>query len=67
VRGTLPKEIAGTRLAFGKDQRSSYVGVEVPMPFVPVDFMLLGRNGAPSLYPKIRLPEKALKDEELYR
>jgi hypothetical protein len=39
----------------------------VPMPFVPVDFMLLGRNGAPSLYPKIRLPEKALKDEELYR
>jgi tetratricopeptide (TPR) repeat protein len=67
VRGTLPKEIAGTRLAFGKDQRSSYVGVEVPMPFVPVDFMLLGRNGVPSLYPKIRLPEKALKDEELYR
>ena len=67
VRGTLPKEIAGTRLAFGKDQRSSYVGVEVPMPFVPVDFMLLGRNGMPSLYPKIRLPENALKDEELYR
>jgi tetratricopeptide (TPR) repeat protein len=67
VRGTLPKEIAGTRLTFGKDQRSSYVGVEVPMPFVPVDFMLLGRNGVPSLYPKIRLPEKALKDEELYR
>lgn len=67
VRGTLPKEIAGTRLAFGKDQRSSYVGVEVPMPFVPVDFMLIGRNGMPSLYPKIRLPEKAIKDEELYR
>lgn len=67
IRGTLPKEIAGTRLAFGKDQRSSYVGLEVPMPFVPVDFMLLGRNGVPSLYPKIRLPEKALQDEELYR
>lgn len=67
IRGTLPKEIAGTRLAFGKDQRSSYVGLEVPMPFVPVDFLLLGRNGMPSLYPKIRLPEKALQDEELYR
>ena len=67
IKGTLPKEIAGTRLAFGKDQRSSYVGVEVPMPFVPVDFLLLGRNGVPSLYPRIRLPEKALKDEELYR
>jgi len=67
VKGTLPKEVAGTRLTFGKDQRSSYVGVEVPMPFVPVDFMILGRNGVPSLYPRIRLPEKELKDEELYR
>lgn len=67
VRGTLPKEVAGTRLAFGKDQRSAYVGLEVPMPFVPVDFLLLGRNGIPSLYPRIRLPDKELKDEELYR
>jgi tetratricopeptide (TPR) repeat protein len=67
IRGTLPKDIAGTRLAFGKDQRSAYVGLEVPMPFVPVDFLLLGRNGVPSLYPRIRLPEKELKDEELYR
>lgn len=67
VRGTLPKEVAGTRLAFGRDSRSAYVGVEVPVPFVPVDFMLLGRNGMPSLYPKIRLPEKELKNEELYR
>jgi hypothetical protein len=67
VRGTLPKDIAGTRLAFGKDSRSAYVGMEVPVPFVPVDFLLLGRNGLPSLYPKIRLPEKELKDEELYR
>jgi hypothetical protein len=67
LRGTLPKEIAGTRLAFGKDQRSAYVGLEVPMPLIPVDFLLLGRNGLPSLYPRIRLPDKALKDEELYR
>lgn len=67
IRGTLPKEVAGTRLAFGKDSRSAYLGLEVPMPFVPVDFMLLGRNGIPSLYPRIRLPEKALPDENLYR
>jgi hypothetical protein len=67
VRGTLPKEIAGTRLSFGKDQQSAYVGVAVPMPFVPVDFLFLGRDGVPSLYPSIRLPEKTLKDEELYR
>lgn len=67
LRGTLPKEILGTRVSFGNDQRSSYVGIEVPMPFIPVDFLFLGRNGIPSLYPQIRLPEQALKDEELYR
>jgi tetratricopeptide (TPR) repeat protein len=67
VHGTLPKEIAGTRVAFGSDQRSAYVGMEVPMPFIPVDFLFLGRNGTPSLYPRIRLPEKELQDEELYR
>jgi tetratricopeptide (TPR) repeat protein len=67
VHGTLPEEIAGTRLAFGSDQRSAYLGMEVPMPFIPVDFLFLGRNGMPSLYPRIRLPEKELKDEELYR
>jgi hypothetical protein len=66
-RGTLPKEFAGTRLSFGSDQRSSYVGMEVPLPFIPVDFLLLGRNGVPSLYPRIRLPEQSIKDETLYR
>lgn len=66
-RGTLPKEVAGTRLAFGKDQRSAFVGMEVPMPFVPVDFLLLGRNGMPSLYPKVRLPDRGVKNEELYQ
>lgn len=66
-RGTLPKEIAGTRLSFGSDQRSSYVGMEVPVPFIPVDFLFLGRNGIPSLYPRIRLPESSIKDETLYR
>ena len=66
-RGTLPKEVAGTRLSFGSDQHSAYVGMEVPLPFIPVDFLLLGRNGLPSLYPRIRLPERPLKDETLYR
>ena len=67
LRGTFPKEVLGTRLSFGNDQRSSYVGIEMPMPFIPVDFLFLGRNGTPSLYPQIRLPEKQLEDEELYR
>src|SRR5581483_8382845 len=66
-RGTLPKEIAGTRLSFGNDQRSTYVGMEVPLPFIPVDFLFLGRNGLPSLYPRIRLPQQSIKDENLYR
>lgn len=67
LRGTLPKELLGTRVAFGSDQRSAYVGVEVPLPFLPVDFLLLGRHGTPSLYPHIRLPDQPLPDEELYR
>ena len=67
VRGTLPRDILGTRLAFGRDQFSSYVGLDVPMPLIPVDFLLLGRDGLPSLYPRIRLPEHTVKHEELYR
>lgn len=67
LHGSLPKEFIGTRLAFGSDQRSAYVGMEVPLPFIPVDFLLLGRNGLPSLYPRIRLPEQSIKDESLYR
>ncbi len=67
VRGTLPRDILGTRLAFGRDQFSSYVGLDVPMPLVPVDFLLLGRDGLPSLYPRIRLPDHTVEHEELYR
>ena len=67
VRGTLPRDILGTRLAFGRDQFSSYVGLDVPMPLIPVDFLLLGRDGLPSLYPRIRLPEHTVEHEELYR
>lgn len=67
VRGHLPKDVLGTRLAFGRDERSSYVGVEVPMPLVPVDFLLVGRSGVPSLYPRIRLPDHQVEDTELYR
>ncbi len=67
VRGTFPKDVLGARVAFGNNQYSSYVGIEVPMPLIPVDFLLIGRNGLPSLYPRIRLPDQDLKDENLYR
>jgi hypothetical protein len=60
-------EVLGTSLAFGKDQRSAFIGMEVPLPFVPVDFLLLGRSGMPSLYPKIRMPDSGLSNEELYQ
>src|SRR5437867_3549272 len=63
----LPEGLVGTGLACGNDQRSAYVGMEVPMPFIPVDFLFPGRNGVPSLYPRIRPPQQELKDEELYR
>lgn len=67
IRGVLPKEVLGTNLAFGKDQRSAFIGMEVSMPFVPVDFLLLGRSGMPSLYPKIRMPDSRLNNAELYQ
>jgi tetratricopeptide (TPR) repeat protein len=67
LHGTLPPEIAGTRMAFGTDQNSPYTGMELPMPFVPVDFLFIGRTGSISLFPQIRLPESELKDAELYQ
>ena len=67
LHGTLPPEIAGSRMAFGTDQNSPYAGMELPMPFVPVDFLFIGRTGSVALFPQIRLPESQLKDEKLYQ
>ncbi|MBI2368120.1 MAG: hypothetical protein HYV01_24365, partial [Deltaproteobacteria bacterium] len=46
-------------------------GVELPIPllqgFIPVDFMVQGRPGGFSVYPKIHLGKDSGADPELYR
>jgi hypothetical protein len=69
--GGLPAGLWGNQLAIGSDQKSPFAGIQLPIPlldgFIPVDFMIQGRAGGVSLYPKIRTGGDAGADPELYR
>jgi hypothetical protein len=69
--GNLPTGLWGNQLAIGGDHRSPFAGVQLPIPllegFIPVDFMVQGRPGGVSLYPKIRTGVDSASDPELYR
>lgn len=71
MSGSLPTGLWGDRFAFGTDERSPFAGVQLPIPllqdFIPVDFMLQGRPGQFSLFPKIHIYEAKGDDRELYR
>ena len=71
LSGGLPAGLWGDRLSFGTDQRSPFAGVQLPIPllqgFIPVDFMLQGRPGRFSVFPKIHLFQDKSDDKELYR
>jgi hypothetical protein len=71
MTGTLPTGLWGSQLAIGGDSRSPFGGVQIPMPllegFVPVDFMIQGRPGGVSLYPRIHTGATGGADPELYR
>jgi len=71
MSGGLPAGLWGNQLAIGGDHRSPFAGVELPIPllegFIPVDFMVQGRPGGVSLYPRIRTSGDAGADPELYR
>jgi hypothetical protein len=71
MTGGLPAGLWGNQLAIGGDHRSPYAGVQLPIPllegFIPVDFMVQGRPGGVSLYPRIRTSGDAGADPELYR
>lgn len=71
MAGALPTGLWGNQLAVGGDHKSPYAGVQLPIPllegFVPVDFMVQGRPGGVSLYPKIRTGGDTGADPELYR
>jgi len=71
MTGTLPTGFGGSQLAVGADQRAPYGGVQIPIPllqgFIPVDFMVQGRPGGISVFPRIRTGVDRGSDPELYR
>jgi hypothetical protein len=71
MTGSLPTGLWGNQLAIGGDHRSPFAGVQLPIPllesFIPVDFMIQGRPGGVSLYPRIRTGADTGTDPELYR
>ena len=71
MTGALPTGFGGSQLALGADHRAPYGGVQFPMPllqgFIPVDFMVQGRPGGVSVYPRIRTGVDSGSDPELYR
>ncbi len=71
MTGALPTGLWGNQLAIGGDHKSPFAGVQMPIPllqgFIPVDFMIQGRPGGISLYPKVRTGGAVGSDPELYR
>jgi hypothetical protein len=71
MTGALPAGLWGNQLALGGDHKSPFAGVQMPIPllqgFIPVDFMVQGRPGGISLYPKVRTGADAGADPELSR
>jgi hypothetical protein len=71
MTGNLPTGLWGNQLAIGGDHRSPFAGVQLPIPllegFIPVDFMVQGRPGGVSLYPRIRTGADSGADPDLYR
>ena len=71
MTGTVPTGLWGSQVAIGGDSRSPYGGLQIPMPllegFIPVDFMIQGRPGGVSLYPRIHTGAASGADPELYR
>ena len=71
MTGALPAGFGGSKLAVGADHGAPYGGVQFPIPllqgFVPVDFMVHGRPGGISVFPRIRTGVDRGSDPELYR
>jgi hypothetical protein len=71
LNGALPTGLWGNQLAVGSDRKSPYAGFQVPIPlidgFIPIDFMIQGRPGGISLYPRLHTGGDTGADPELYR
>ncbi|MBI2989350.1 MAG: hypothetical protein HYY45_21535, partial [Deltaproteobacteria bacterium] len=71
LSGSFPAGLWGDRLSVGTDQKSPFAGLQLPIPmlqgFIPVDFLLQGRPGRFSIFPKIHMQKSKDDDQELYR
>jgi hypothetical protein len=71
MSGALPTGLWGNQLAVGADRKGSFAGVQLPIPllkdFIPVDFLIHGRSGGFSVYPRIHFGATSGEDPELYR
>ena len=69
--GGLPTGLWGNQVAIGNDSKSPYAGMQLPIPllegFIPVDFMVQGRPGGFSVYPRIHMSADKGADPELYK
>ncbi len=71
MSGALPAGLWGNQIGIGGDHKGSFAGVQLPIPllqgFIPVDFMVQGRPGGVSVYPKIHMRDDNGEDRELYK
>jgi hypothetical protein len=71
MSGALPAGLWGNQIGIGGDHRGSFAGVQLPIPllqgFMPVDFMVQGRPGGVSVYPRIHMGDDKGEDRELYK
>ncbi|MPZ75452.1 MAG: hypothetical protein GEU77_02925, partial [Deltaproteobacteria bacterium] len=66
MTGALPAGLWGNQIGIGGDAKGSFAGVQLPIPllqgFIPVDFMVQGRPGGVSVYPKIHTRDDNAED-----
>jgi hypothetical protein len=71
MSGALPAGLWGNQIGIGGDHKGSFAGVQLPIPllegFMPVDFMVQGRPGGVSVYPRIHMRDDKGEDRELYK
>jgi hypothetical protein len=71
MSGALPAGLWGNQIGIGGDHKGSFAGVQLPIPllqgFIPVDFMVQGRPGSVSVYPRIHMRDDSAEDRELYK
>ena len=70
LSGNLPESIGGDKISLGTDGTTPKGGLQLPIPlvqdFIPVDFLLQGSTGRPSLVPQIHR-YRTKGDRTLYR